>query len=164
MQEQSTWRIWLLLLAALALQTTWLARLTFWDVHLDLPLLTTVSVALLTGWRLGAAYGMIAGLSLGICAGTNVGSFALSTMIAGGVLGFFDKGFSRDNPLAPPLCAAGTVVLANLVFFLMSPTDFSFAWWLHQTVVRAALHALLIWPLHLVIVRWVLPPKRRMFV
>jgi len=164
MQEQPTWRIWPLLLVALALQTTWLARLTFWGVHLDLPLLTTVSVALLLGWRFGAAYGLAAGLLTGIFAGRNLGSFAVSAMAAGGAFGFFDKGFSRDNPLAPPLCAAGTVVLAGMVFLLMSPTDFSLAWWLHQTLVRAALHAVLIWPLHLVIMRWVLPPARRMFV
>jgi LytS/YehU family sensor histidine kinase len=163
-QEFPTWRIWLLLLLATALQTTWFSGLQPGGSHVDLPLLTCTSISLLLGGGMGAAYGLGAGLAAGFCAGTNVGSFALSRLVAGGLFGLFDHGFSRDSALAPPLCAAGAVVLSNLVFLVMSPLDFTLVWWLAHTAARALSHAVLIWPVHLFIQRIVLPPSRRMFV
>jgi rod shape-determining protein MreD len=163
MHDQPIWRIWIVLVAAVALQTTWLARWEPFGTHIDLPLLTVVSVALLLGWETGAAYGLAAGLLTGYFVGTNLGSWALSRMVAGGVFGLSSKGFSRDNPLAPPLCAAGAVLLANLVFLVMSPTDFPVSWWVYHTLVTMGIHAILIWPLHWLIHRFMLPPTRLMF-
>ncbi|HEX8833094.1 MAG TPA: hypothetical protein VF719_02775, partial [Abditibacteriaceae bacterium] len=93
--ELPSWRIWLMLPFVLALHTTWLAHWQPWGARVDLPLLTVVSVSLLLGWEFGAGYGVVAGLFTGFFAATNLGSFALSRMVAGGVLGLFDKGFSR---------------------------------------------------------------------
>lgn len=163
MQERATWRIWPALILALAVQTTWLARWQPLGIHIDLPLLMVVSVALLLGWEIGLVFGLVAGALTGYCAAFNLGSFAFSRTLVGGVLGLLETRMSRDNPLAPPLCAAGAILLANFVFFLMSPTDFTFGWWVRQTLAGALLHALLIWPLHAVVARWVLPPARMMF-
>jgi rod shape-determining protein MreD len=163
-QEYPIWRIWLMLIFATTLQTTWLARVQPGGAHIDLLLLTTVSVGIILGWEYGAGYGLAAGLLTGFLAGTNVGSFAISRMIAGGSFGFFDKSFSGDNPMAPPLCAIGAVVLSNFIFLMMSPLDFSLMWWLQQTVARSISHAILIWPLHFLISRYILPPTRRRFV
>jgi len=163
MQERPVWRIWIVLYVAMALQTTWLADWRPFGARADLPLLTTVSTALLLGWEMGAIYGLLAGFLTGCFADYNVGSFAFSRAVVGGVFGGFDKGFSRDNPLAPPLCAIGAIVLANLIFWIMSPGDFTLRVWAQSTLTSAALNALLMWPLHWLLERFVLPPTRMMF-
>jgi rod shape-determining protein MreD len=163
MEERPTWRIWIILYVVLAVQTTWLADWRPFGARADLPLLTTVSIALLLGWELGAIYGLFAGFLTGCFADYNVGSFAFSRALVGGLFGVFDKGFSRENPLAPPLCAGGAVLLANLIFWIMSPADFTLAAWANRTLADGLLNALLIWPLHWLVARFVLPPTRMMF-
>ena len=54
MQEQPTGKIWAALFVALVLQTTVFAHVTPFGAHVDLPLLTVVSVGLLLGWEWGA--------------------------------------------------------------------------------------------------------------
>jgi rod shape-determining protein MreD len=152
-----------LLLAVTALQTTWLARFTLWDVHIHLPLLTIVSVALLLGPRSGTIYGFFTGLVMGVFTGSNIGSFILSRMAVGGIFGYFERAFSRDNILAPPLCAIGAIVISNLIFFILSPTQFPIVWWLRQTAIAVPLHAIAIWPVHWLIGHFVAPPQRTMF-
>lgn len=163
MQERATWRIWVALLFAVALQTTWLARWRLFGAHVDLPLMTVISVALLAGWEIGALYGLVAGLLTGYVVGANVGAFALSRLVVGGTLGALEHRFSHDNPFAPPLCAAGAVVASSMILLVMSPTDFSLAWWTRHTLVSVCSHALLILPVHWLMARFVLPPARTMF-
>jgi LytS/YehU family sensor histidine kinase len=158
--EERAWRVWLLLPLAVALQTTWLARWQPLGAHVDLPLLTVVSAALVLGARGGAAYGLAAGLLTATFAAVNPGSFALSRLVVGALCGLFDRGFSHDNPLAPPLCAAGATLLASLIFLFMSPAAFSAAWWLGQTLTAMLLHAVLIWPVQWLVTRLVVPPPR----
>lgn len=162
-QERIPWRIWLVLIVVMALQTTWLARWQLFGAHLDLPLLSVVSTALWLGWETGMAYGLAAGLLMGFCADAYVGSFAFSRAVVGGAFGLMSSHFSRDNPLVPPLCAMGAVLMANLIFWIMSPTEFSVGWWAQHTASSMALHMLLIWPVHFVIGRLVLRPERSMF-
>src|SRR5215210_1560367 len=118
MHDQPTWRIWVVLVVAVALQTTWLARWEPFGTHIDLPLLTVLSVAMLLGWETGAAYGLAVGLLTGYAAAFHVGSFAFSRAVVGGVFGFVDRRLSHESPLVPPLCAALAVVVANSVFLL----------------------------------------------
>jgi rod shape-determining protein MreD len=161
MQEQPTGRIWIALLIAIVLQTTVFARLEPFGAHVDLPLLTVVSVGLLLGWEWGAGYGLVAGLLTGMYATSSLGSFALSRLTAGGIIGLFDKGFSRDNPFAPPLCAMGATLGANLIFLVMAPTSFPLDWWMSKTLGAMGAHALLVWPVHWLMVRFAVPPPRR---
>lgn len=109
------------------LQTTWLAQPIGWagGARIDLPLLLVISTGLLYGARAGLVCGLAAGLLCGITSSYNLGSFAISRMVVGGLGGTFDQRFSRDNPLAAPLCMAGGTVLAHMVFGLMSPADFA---------------------------------------
>jgi len=170
MQERQTWQTWIILWLVLALQTTLVARWQPFGSHLDLPLLCVVSAALLLGWEFGAVFGLVAGILTGCLAGLHIGSFAVSRAAVGGVFGLFDRRFSRDNPLAPPICAAGAVLLSKLVYGLMSPGDFiywgttpdgfSFVWWLQRTITSMAVHAVLIWPIHALMARIVQPPAR----
>jgi hypothetical protein len=46
----------------------------------------------------------------------------------------------------------------------MSPTDYPLLWWLQVTATSILAHALLIWPIHFLIQRFVLPPTRITFV
>lgn len=161
--EQSTWRIWPALLFAVALQTTWLAHWRPGGAAIDLPLLLTVSAAILLGWEMGATLGLFAGLLMGFYAGTNLGAYAMSRSIIGGLLGLFERRFSRDNPFTPPLCAMGAVLLSNGVFLVIAPTDFPIAWWMSQTIPSLLVHAVLIYPVHWLVTKFILPPPRMMF-
>ena len=159
MHIQPTWRIWPLLWLLLVLQTTIFARVAPFGVHIDLVLLAVVSVSLLLGMETGAIFGLAAGVLTGYCAGVSLGSFAISRLLIGGGLGFFDKRFSRDNPLAPPLCAAAATLIANAVFGVLSPGEFTFNWWLNHTLIATAWHAILIWPIYALFSHFVPPPR-----
>ncbi|MEO6908498.1 MAG: rod shape-determining protein MreD [Abditibacteriaceae bacterium] len=145
-RSSPSWRAWLVLWVAVALQTTWLAHFSISGAHLDLPLLCVVSSAMLLGARQGVVFGFVAGLLSGYTAGISLGSFVISRMAAGGLCGLFDRRFSVDNPLAPPICAAVATLLSHLIFGLMSPASFVFVSWMSDSLLSAALHAVLIWP------------------
>lgn len=148
MEQQPAWKIWIILWGILVIQTTVVARFTPGDVHFDLGLLAVVSVALLLGSETGATFGLVTGVLTGFCAGVSLGSFAISRLIIGASFGLFDRRFSRDNPLAPPLCAAVATIGANVIFALLSPIEYSFGWWLQHTIAATVVHAILIWPVY----------------
>jgi rod shape-determining protein MreD len=159
-QSQPVWRVYLLLWFVLVLQTTWLARFEMLGAHIDLPLLLVVTVALLLGAETGATFGLVAGVLSGFVAGESLGSYALSRLLVGGAFGFFDRRFSVDNPLAPPLCAAGATLLSNVIFLALAPDTYSQAW-TQRTVVEMALNALCLFPIYFAVNRLV-PPARAM--
>ncbi len=163
MSNSSAIKLGVLLVLAVALQTSWLARVAVWGVHFDLPLLLTVSVALLFGWRAGAVFGLAAGFFMGVMVAKNVGSAMMSRIFCGAVIGISDRNFGRDNIFAPPLLAALGTLLSDIIVLLMAPTDFPISWWLAHTPIKMLMHAVLIWPLHYVVARWVKPPSRTMF-
>ena len=162
-QESHFWRAIPVLLLAVALQTTWLARFEPLGVHLDLPFLVALSVALLGGVQRGAWAGFFAGLLMSVYAPWHPGSMVVSHAVSGGVMGLFQRRFSADNPLAAPLCALAGTLLAELVFMVMSPADFPLLWWVRHAVLTAFLHAMAIWPLHWLMSRLIAPPSRMMF-
>lgn len=160
----NAWRIWLLLPLAVALQNSpWLARWQPLGTHIDVALLVVVVAGLLLGWETGAWFGLAAGLLTGYCAAADVGAFALSRGVTGGVCGLFDARQVRDNALAPPLAAAGAVLGCNLIMAVMSPANFTFVLWIERTLAAIVVHALLMIPLHALVARFVLPPSRAMF-
>jgi rod shape-determining protein MreD len=163
MRVRATWRIWIVLIVALAVQTTWLAHWRVFGTAVDLPLMTTVSVSMLLGWPVGPIYGLFAGLFTGFAAAFNPGSFAVSRAIVGALFGGFEKKFSSDNPVAPVLGAVIGVIVSNLIFAFMSPAAFGWQWWLTHTATGVVLHAFLIVPLHFLLARIVLPPSHLMF-
>lgn len=163
MNETAMWRIWPPLFLAFVLQTTLLAHIEFFGARFDLPLLVVIAVALLLGWRVGAVCGLVAGLVTGFLVAKNPGSWAWSFLTAGGLLGWATGDNVRDNVFAPPLLAALGTLLVDATLLLMSPTDFSFAWWLHHTPLRMAMHAVLVWPLYFALRRWLRPPSKLLF-
>lgn len=121
------WRLIIVFWLVFVLQTTWLAQpfSLFGKARVDLPLLMVISVGLLWGARAGLICGLAAGLIDGVVSSFNPGSFAISRLIVGGICGTFDQRFSRDNPVAVPLCMAGGTLLAHAIFGLMSPESFA---------------------------------------
>lgn len=164
MQETAFWRAFPVLLLAHLMQTTWLARVEVFDTRIDLPLLVTVSVALLGGVQRGAWCGFGAGVLTGLQAASHLGSFLVSRTVAAGIMGLSPRALSADNPLAPPACAVAATILADTIFMVMSPTAYPFLWWVRHALIASALHALLIWPIFFSIQRLVKPPIRPMFV
>lgn len=161
MPNQPTWRIWVLLWALGVLQTTWLARIEILGATLDLPLLATVAVALLLGSETAAIFGLAAGALTGIIAGSSLGAFLISRLVVGVAFGFFDRKFSSDNPLAPPLCAAAATLLAAVVFVLIAPNTLASGDWTARLLAKIAVNAVFIWPMYLLVNRLV-PPTRTM--
>jgi rod shape-determining protein MreD len=153
------WRIWPLLWLLLVLQTTVLARFDFWGVHVDVVLLAVVSVALLYGMETGALFGLVAGTLSGYCAGVSIGSFVLSRLVIGAGFGLFDRRFSNDNPLAAPVCAAVATLIAQIIFGILSPGEYSLEMWLRQTAIAALAHAVFIWPVYWIFMRVVPSPR-----
>jgi LytS/YehU family sensor histidine kinase len=159
MHSQPTWRIWILLWALCVLQTTWLARVEIFGAPLDLPLLATVAVALLLGSETGAVFGLVAGALTGIIAGSSLGAFMLSRLAIGAAFGFFDRKFSSDNPLAPPLCAAAATLLSSVLLILIAPDVLASGDWAARLLTKIAVSAVFIWPVYAVVSRLV-PPAR----
>lgn len=124
------WRLCVVFWLIFVAQTTWFSQSfsALGGVRVDLPLVFVISVGLLWGARAGLICGLAAGLFWGVVTSFNPGSFAVSRMIVGGVCGTFDQRFSRDNPIAVPLCMAGGTLLAHVIFGLMSPESFALPW------------------------------------
>lgn len=163
MHETQFWRAVPLLALAYVLQTTWLAHVTFFGVHLDLPLLVAVSVSLAGGAHRGAWTGFGAGLLDGTGAAFHLGSFLVSRTAAAGLVGFSPRVLSPDNPFTPPICAAAAAVTADFVMLIMDPTGQSFLWWVRHAALSAGVQALFAWPVYAV-VRWaVVPAPKPMF-
>lgn len=159
MIDSPTWRIWPMLWFLLVLQTTVFARVLPFGIHLDLVILAVVSVALLCGVETGAIFGLVAGALTGYASGVSMGSFVLSRLLIGIGFGSFTRHFSQDNPLAPPLCAILATIGAHMVFGIFSPGEFSFEWWVQQTLIASALHAILIWPVYWMFARLISVPR-----
>lgn len=157
-----TWHIWPLLWLLLVLQTTIFARFTVWGVHVDVVLLAVVCVALLHGMETGALFGLVAGVLTGYCAGVSVGSYVLSRLVIGAGFGLFDRRFSSDNPIAPPLCAVAATVIAHIIFGVLSPGTLGIEVWLRQTAIAAVAHAVFIWPIYWTFSRFI--PQSRVLV
>lgn len=155
----STWRLWPLLWLLLVLQTTVFARFVVWDVHIDIVLLSVVSVALLYGMETGALFGLVAGILTGYCAGVSIGSYVLSRLVVGTGFGLFDRRFSSDNPVAPPLCAVAATLIVHIIFGVFSPGEFTLDVWFRQTIIAAVAHAVCIWPIYWLFSRFVPQPR-----
>lgn len=157
------WRLAILMIGAHAVQTTLLARPILGAVRPDLPFLVALCGALLGGFEVGTIAGIAAGVLSGIAAAWHPGSFLFSRAIPSAILGASAGRFSAFHPLAPPSCAFASTLLCDAVFFLISPTDFSPAWWARHALTSGTAHALLIWPVFLIVARIIKPPQRSLF-
>jgi hypothetical protein len=151
------------MILAHVIQTTWFAGPFFRLSHPDLPFLVALAASLLGGFEVGAVAGVGAGFLSGLGAAWHVGSFLVSRAIPPAILGANAARFSVFHPMAPPLCAFCATVLADLLFMLMSPADFSLVWMGSHALSTGISHAILIWPVFWVVARVVKPPQRSLF-
>lgn len=163
MQISPFWRIAPLMILAHALQTTWFSGPLGGWVRPDLPFLVALATALVGGFEIGAIAGIAAGLLSGLGAAWHGGSFLVSRAVPPAILGALARRFSVFHPVAPPLCAFGATLFGEFVFMLMSPTDFRFSWWTSHALASATAHAILIWPMFLIVARLVRSPQRALF-
>lgn len=157
------WRLAILLILAHALQTTLFSAPVLGVARPDLPFLVAISGALLGGFEVGTIAGIAAGILSGIGAAWHPGSFLVSHAVPSAILGEASRRFSAFHPLAPPACALAATITSDAVFFLISPTDFTPAWWVRHAIASGIVHAALVWPVFLIVARVVRPPQKSLF-
>ncbi|MBW3635413.1 MAG: hypothetical protein KY445_02970 [Armatimonadetes bacterium] len=163
MQISPFWRLAPLLIVAHALQTTWLSGPLGGWVRPDLPFLVALAGGLLGGFEIGAIAGVGAGLLSGLGAAWHAGSFLVSRAVPPALLGAVAARFSVFHPFAPPFCAFAATLFSDFLFMLISPADFPFSWWTSHALRSATAHALLIWPVFLLVARLVRSPQSALF-
>lgn len=87
LNKSMLWRLAVVLLAALLLESVWPYH---WP-HPDFVLLVLVPLALETGSAMGAIFGFMAGVSLGLFSASSPAVAALAYGLAGFVMGFFGE-------------------------------------------------------------------------
>ena len=113
---------WTLLLVAVVLQGSLAGHLRLLGFQPDLILTAALCLGLLLGPEKGGLLGFAGGILEGVLVGSNPGSFLASRCAAGLLAGAASARLFRENRLVPvTLIIAGTA-LAELVFFVMSPS------------------------------------------
>jgi hypothetical protein len=141
--------------AAVVIQSTWA---TYWrgaDALPDVVLTTLLLVGVITGPRRAALQGFLGGYLCGVFAGTSLGGFMASRLLAGYLVGLVQNVMVRDNPLVAWTSVFGGSVVAEAIFFVMNPT-FELQIWTATVLKEALFNALLsvlIYPLLLRLLR-----------
>lgn len=160
MAQLAFWRVCLALGVAYLIQTTYLAQLLVYETRCDLLLVVVVCVALLGGQERGAWCGFLAGVLSGYAGAWHLGSFIVSRVAAGAAVGYLPRKVSTENAFAPIICAVLGTLVADLVFLVMSPTNFSLTWWLRHTIVSCLLHATVAYPLYFLLKKFLCPTAK----
>ncbi|MCS6859740.1 MAG: hypothetical protein NZT92_05405 [Abditibacteriales bacterium] len=141
--------------AAVVVQSAWAQHWRGMDVLPDIVLTVVLLIGIITGPRRAALQGFVGGYFCGVLAGVSLGSFMVSRLLAGYVIGLVQNVMVRDNPMVAWISVFVGTVLAEAVMFLMNPT-FPLSLWLETTLKEAVLNALLsilIYPLLLRLLR-----------
>jgi rod shape-determining protein MreD len=107
MREDPRFRLPIMFVGALLLQTTVLARLRFWGVMPDFMLLVAVAGGITAGATRGAALGFASGLLIDLFLPTPLGLSALVFTLVGYGVGVANTGVLRSAWYIPILTAAG---------------------------------------------------------
>lgn len=105
----------LVLLLTLLLQATVVSTLGWFLNYLDLFLVLTSVVALLSGPKEGALFGLIAGLVRDVALGFGLGFYALPLFVVGYGIGHFSRVVFRDSYLVPWLAGIGSCLAFWLI-------------------------------------------------
>lgn len=108
-------RLAALVLLAVVLQVTVMARLPLPGAAPDLVLVVVVSVGLLAGSRTGALTGFTAGLLMDLSGDAELGRLALVHAVAGHLAGLL-RDDADSSPLVPPLVTAALAAGAVLLY------------------------------------------------
>ena len=111
-------RLPIMLIAALLLQTTVLARMRVWGVMPDFMLLVAVAGGITAGARRGATLGFASGMLIDLFLPTPLGLSALVFTLVGYGVGVANTGVLRSAWYIPVLTAGGAS-FAGVVFYAL---------------------------------------------
>ena len=158
----STLAVAAMVATSVVLQSSLVDKLAIWGIKPDLPLLLTIDLALLYGWRRGALVGLSAGLWQDLLLGRYLGLDALALGLTGALVGLAEPRVWKENVLAVLFgCLSGTVFAYSVEFVILTilgrPMDFLFAWKdaiAPAAIWNALLGPLLYWQIYRVVARW----------
>ncbi len=156
------WVLALLVTASVAVQSSLVDKLAVWGVKPDLPLLLTLSIGLLYGWRSGAVVGLAAGLLQDLLLGRYLGLNALALGLTGALVGLAEPRIWKENLLVVLLGSFAGTVFAHLAEFLTllvfgRPVEFLVTWRtaiLPGAVYNSLLGPILYWQIYRSVARW----------
>lgn len=119
MSSDPRFRLPIMFIGALLLQTTVLARLRFWGVMPDFMLLIAVAGGLTAGATRGAALGFASGILIDLFLPTPLGLSALVFTLVGYGVGVANTGVLRSAWYIPILTAAGGSVAGVTLYALI---------------------------------------------
>jgi len=106
----------IMMIGALLLQTTVLAKLRFWGVMPDFMLLVAVAAGITAGATRGAAIGFASGMLIDLFLPTPLGLSALVFTLVGYGVGVANTGVLRSAWYIPVLTAGGASVAGVLLY------------------------------------------------
>lgn len=113
----------------LILQTTVLEYITIWNIKPNLPVVFTISAALLRGNPEGALIGLVAGIALDMSIGKLIGLNGLICLYLGILAGLLNKKIYRENLLIVLVLAFGlSVIYEFITYFIYNFTEGNFNW------------------------------------
>jgi len=116
MREDPRLRMPLMLLAALLLQTTVLARMRLFGVMPDFMLLVAVAAGITAGPVRGAVVGFTSGMLIDLFLPTPLGLSALVFTLVGYAVGVANTGVLRSAWYIPVLTAAGACMAGEVLY------------------------------------------------
>ena len=147
--------LFVVMVAAMSLQSTVIPVLSIGGVRPDLVLVVVVSAALTAGRETGLICGVFGGLLQDLLSVGPFGYNTLSKMLLGFLVGLYERKVNQGSLLLPLLAvAAATVGAAGLsvVFLLAYGQERQIASLLVQVLPATAYHILLAVPVHFLIV------------
>ncbi|MGC8784430.1 MAG: rod shape-determining protein MreD [Armatimonadota bacterium] len=118
----------LLILFATAIQAVFAHHLRFHGVQPDFNKVVLICIAVNTSVHVATAYGLLAGWLMGSVVGMSVGSYLISRMMLGALLGLLELRVFRHNPVVLIFSALTGSMLCEAVFFLFSPQQNAGRW------------------------------------
>ena len=109
-------RLGALLFTALLLQTTVAPNIRILGASPDFALIIVVSVALLRGSQVGAVFGFLTGVLVGLALLEPLGMTALVLVVVGYFAGRYAETVDLSAPVAPLVAVFAATLLANILF------------------------------------------------
>lgn len=112
--------LFMLLLIAVSLDCSVLAKIHLWDLQLSLSLGIIVCIAVIYGKLSGALSGLVVGLIMDLMFAPAFGLYAMVNLLTGYMAGaMFSKGM-RDDPLLVGMLVAGMFVVRECILIMFS--------------------------------------------
>lgn len=146
-----------LILFATAVQAVFAHHLRLRGVQPDFNKVVLICIAVNTSVHVATAYGFLCGGLMGSVAGMSVGSYLISRMMLGALLGLLELRVFRHNPVVLIFSALTGSMLCEAVFFLFSPQQ-NVGRWVSLSLGESLYNLVFVVPVY-AWVRRILPPS-----